>query len=127
MKTTVALMVTLMLLLSITFSSSEGIQVGSSGEYILPPGRYFVGEDIPEGYYDIRIKGLDEYCTIRYSIQEKLDGTLDMDSVNAYELTFRSNKNYWQGCHPNVYLVGYSFLEIENSSCAFYPISMKDF
>lgn len=118
------------LLILITFFSlafADAVQIGPDGEYTLPPGRYTVGEDIPAGYYDIRIKGLDEYCTIRYSIQENLDGTLYMDSVNAFEMTFRSNSNYWQGCHPNILLVDYSFLEIENSYCVFYPITRQEF
>ena len=119
-----------LLLILITFFSlafAEEIGIGSDGEYTLPPGRYTVGKDIPAGYYDIRIKGLNEYCTIRYSVQEDLDGTLYMDSVNAFEMTFRSNSNYWQGCHPNILLLDYSFLEIENSYCVFYPITRQEF
>jgi len=57
-----------------------------------------------------------------------LDDSLNMDSVNSYELIFTSAVNYWQGCHPNIFLWGYgSILEIEDSACTFYPIEKTAF
>ncbi len=100
---------------------------GLESEYTLEPGRYTVGEDIPSGYYDIRIKGLDQYCTIRHSVDVNIDGTLNMDTMYAYEFTFKSTENYWQGCHPNILLTDGDYIEIENSRCVFYPIERSQF
>ena len=109
---------------SVAFSSqkSYNLEYGSLGEFVLEPGRYVIGDDIPEGYYDVRMKGLDETCTLRFSLALNLDDTMNMETVNSWELTFTSKVDYWQGCHPNVFLWGYSFLEIEGSACTFYPI-----
>ncbi len=109
------------------FCGNAVTEVGNMGEITLAPGTYEVGIDIPEGYYDVRMKGLDDYCIIRYSNQTNLDDSLNMDSLNAFELKFQSNSNYWQGCHPNILLTKYSFLEIENSECTFYPIEAQRF
>ncbi len=100
---------------------------GVYDEYELMPGIYEVGKDIPSGYYDIRIKGLDQYCTIRHAIDINLDGTLNMETMYAYEFTFRSSVNYWQGCHPNILLMDGEYIEIENSRCVFYPIERSQF
>ena len=117
----------IILVLLIASSAAAEVEIGSMGELTIPPGKYEMGIDIPSGYYDIRIKGLDQYCVIRYSIQTNFDDSLNMDSVNAFELTFSSNKNYWQGCHPNILIATVGILEIENSTCVFYPISSRDF
>ena len=103
------------------------LEYGSLGEFVLEPGRYEIGIDIPEGYYDVRIKGLNESCTIRFSLGTNLDDSLNMTDYNSYELTFKSAVNYWQGCHPNIFLWGYGFLEIEDSACTFYPIEKENY
>ena len=124
---------TLILVLGLIISSSAfaektfPLEYGSLGEFELEPGRYEIGVDIPEGYFDIRMKGLNESCTIRFSLATNLDDSLNMDSVNSYELTFTSSVNYWQGCHPNIFLWGYGFLEIETSPCTFYPIDKLNY
>ena len=100
---------------------------GSNEEYTLEPGMYEVGKDIPSGYYDIRIKGLDQYCIIRHSIDVNLDGTLNMDTFYSYELTFTANQNYWQGCHPNILLMDGAYIEIVNSYCVLYPIDRSQY
>ena len=100
---------------------------GLESEYRLEPGIYEVGKDIPEGYYDIRIKGLDQYCTIRHSVDVNLDGTLNMDTFYSYELTFSASQNYWQGCHPNIMLMDGAYIEIVNSYCVLYPIERTQY
>lgn len=97
------------------------------GEFTLDPGRYEIGTDIPEGYFDVRIKELNNTCIMRFSLATNLDDSLNMETVNSWELTFTSAVDYWQGCHPNVFLWGYGFLEIENSACTFYPIDKYAF
>lgn len=100
---------------------------GVYDEYELMPGIYEVGKDIPSGYYDIRIKGLDQYCTIRVAYDQNLDGTLNMNIGKSFELTYKSGSDYWQGCHPNILLMDASYIEIENSRCVFYPIERSQF
>ena len=116
------------LLSSAGLAEEYSLEYGSLGEFELQPGRYEIGVDVPDGYFDVRMKGLNQSCTIRFSLATNLDDSLNMDSVNSYELTFTSAVNYWQGCHPNIYLSGYgSILEIENSPCIFYPIEQTAF
>lgn len=125
MKRIIVFAVCFFLLVSAGISETT-IKPGSMGEYTLEPGIYEIGKDIPNGHYDIRIKGLDLYCIIRVSAY-LFDGELDTSKDNSYTLMFSSPNNYWQGCHPNILLINYTYLQIENSTCVFYPISSKDF
>lgn len=121
------LVFTLCLFLLIPSAIAESkLKPGSMGEYTLEPGIYEIGVDIPAGYYDIRIKGLDLYCLIRVS-QYMFEGQLDTSKDYSFTFTFASPNNYWQGCHPNILLTESTYLQIENSPCVFYPISRSDF
>ena len=115
------------LCMGIGLAEEYPLEYGSLGEFELQPGRYEVGIDIPDGYFDVRMKGLNQSCTIRHSIDVNLDDSLNMDCAYSYELTFTSAVNYWQGCHPNILLRKYDYLEIEGSACVFYPIEQTAF
>ena len=120
------LLILLALLLLIP-SALADVTVQSDGSLIVTPGIYEVGKDIPGGYYDVRMKGLKFICSIRYASMLKDDGTLDMDSLWAWDLNFMSTGNYWQGCHPNILISDGCYLEIMGSYCTFYPISQREF
>lgn len=89
------------------------------GRYVLEPGRYKVGEDIPCGSYDVRFNNLDYISSIRYSTRLTPDGELDMSAYNAYSVLYTSNWN--QAIYTVISLYSNGYLDISFSPLIFWP------
>lgn len=90
------------------------------GSYRLEPGLYEIGIDIPEGHYDVRFKGLDQSCTIQYSLLLDYMNEPDMTCFYSYSFTYEADK-WWQAVYPIIYVLDGGYLKINQSCCSLYP------
>ena len=87
--------------------------------YVLSPGIYEVGKDIPRGHYDVRFVNMNSIAGISYSDRLTEDGKLDLDWLYSYSLLYTAQWN--QGMYAVITLPDGGYLEVEYSTLAFYP------
>lgn len=92
-----------------------------NGAYVLEPGVYQVGKDIPGGHYDARFKDLKVACSFSFSEQLNEEGSADMTQYYSYSFSYISGQ-WWQAVYPIVFILDGGYVEVEYSPCHLYPV-----
>jgi len=103
----------------LTVLACAEVTMDASGAYVLEPGLYQVGKDIPAGRYDVRFKNMEEKCIIKYSDLLDKDKEPDLTFMYSYSFEFTS-KEWWQGVAPVIMVNSMGYLKIEESTAYLY-------
>lgn len=96
---------------------------GSSVWYVLQPGQYEIGKDIPAGTYDVRCSAEDDALVLTFSQMLDENGDLDMSWFYSFQITVSAGQ--WKGgCHPVIYMPSYGYLTVQGPRCRLYPVAL---
>lgn len=124
MKKLLSLVLALALLLpAVAMAEVQVMGFGSSVWYVLQPGMYETGKEIPSGAYDVRYSEVGDGPLILTYSDLLTDGKPDLNFFYSYTISV-DTKKWTGGAHPVIIVDNGGYLLVEGRVCRLYPVKI---